>query len=605
MLNVPNEVQSRELPNRKQAILFSLKTRVFQIKRAIREIPSRPHLHQKSNALRDTPICAELRSKLWTQVSAAEFPLTAGKIENLRLAARQLNGLEIASGQIFSFWRQLGRTTRSKGFTTGRELREGCMVPSTGGGLCQISGMLYQVALKSGLVIVERHAHSHQIPGSSGEQGLDATVFWNYVDLRFRAPFRWRLEVELDASHLIVRIRSTVPGETKRPVPKQADPSRPPATGDCLSCGQIECFRHPSATANHAPNLGHSAFLLDARWPEFDRWCRQHSRDEDHWFTPLDGNRFKKQNYAWSPPKSVTQHHATVPTLLRSVKQRSLPSQGAVRQKALLSADAALAKYYADRISPECRHLVISQNLLPHLKQLGALGGRTYDVLMTRWPISELHRHLDSASKANPHSPTLSDFRAEPELMHDEDEAIANAGRLITPHWAIAEHYGHRAWLIDWEMPSLESRDIVPIGKLRLFLPCSPLGRKGIHELVSALQDIPAELLILGRADEGTDANPLANINWRHAGIHEMADCHALILPAWIEHQPRLALRAIAKGIPVIATGACGLPDHELLTRLKKPDAESIAAAIHQLNARRVKPTSPVELPLSTPTRAQ
>jgi vancomycin resistance protein YoaR len=133
-------------------------------------------------------------------------------VENLRHAARAFHGVEIPAGRVFSFWRQLGRTTKGKGFTEGRELREGCLVPAVGGGLCQLSGLLYQAALEAGLEIVERHGHSRVIAGSAAEKNLDATVFWNYVDLRFRSDVAWRVEVELSASDLVVRIRSSREG---------------------------------------------------------------------------------------------------------------------------------------------------------------------------------------------------------------------------------------------------------------------------------------------------------------------------------------------------------------------------------------------------------
>jgi hypothetical protein len=90
----------------------------------------------------------------------------------------------------------------------------------------------------------------------------------------------------------------------------------------------IACFRHPSAITAHAPALGHSAFLLDSRWPEFDRWCGEHAHQEDRWFTPIDGRKWKKANYQWTPPGGVRVKHATTVTLLRSLRQRRLPAQG-------------------------------------------------------------------------------------------------------------------------------------------------------------------------------------------------------------------------------------------------------------------------------------
>ncbi|MFC7337264.1 VanW family protein [Haloferula chungangensis] len=583
----------RHLPSRWQALSFFLKTHALQARRHLIELQARPALHPRDSKLLDAPIAAELRMPLWSQLSPAEFPLTAGKVENLRLAARALHGLEVPADATFSFWRQLGRTSRAKGFTTGRELREGCLVPSIGGGLCQISGLLYQTALKAQLEIVERHAHSRIVPGSTAEQDLDATVFWNYVDLRFRGSFDWRLEVQLDATDLIVRIRahreeprlqslaSTLPPKDQR-LQSPASP-RLHTTGDCLTCNQTSCFRHPGATASHAPGLGHSAFLLDTRWPEFDEWCAGHSRENDHWFLPLDAARWKKANYAWSPPQATKLHHATSVTLLRSLRQRSLPAQGAIRQKALLNADAQLANYYARRISPECRHLVVSMNLLPHLWRLGVLGGRTFDVLADRWPLAELQGILDRAAAANPRSPTLGDFRADPQLLREERAALAAAARLITPHQAIAAHFGDRAWLLDWKIPEVEARKTPPGRRPQLFLPCSALGRKGIHELAAALTGKDIQLLVLGCAREGGDHDPLADTDHQPATLADLSRATALILPAWIEHQPRLALRALAMNIPVIATKACGLPNHPLLTQIPNPNPSEILKAIDSL----------------------
>lgn len=546
-----------ELPGRWQSWVFQAKASLLRMRRGLVEWGKRPPKHRRGEEGVDHPVTGSARAKLWTQLSEAEFPLTAGKVENLRVSAAALHGLVIPADEVFSFWRQLGRTTRSKGYTVGRELREGCLVPNRGGGLCQVTGLLYQAALEAGLEIVERHAHSRLVPGSMGEKDLDATVFWNYVDLRFRAPFDWRLEVELDATHLEVRIKAKRPGKVIEEGEVLPTVARAAPSGDCLTCGQTACFRHPAATSAHAPSQGHSAFLLDHRWPEFDEWCRGHARENDRWFVPLDGQKYSKDNYAWRVPKGAMVTRAVILTLAQSLRQRRLPAQGAVRQAALLKRDRDLARYYAERLSPECRHLVVSQNLLPHLWQSGVMGGRTFDVLMERWPLAELQKRLDEAAQRHPESPTLSDFRADPVLLRMENEALARAGKLITPHRAIAEHFGPRAWVLDWKMPEAGRRP--ERSGAHFFLPASPLGRKGIYDLV----DFGRKLVVLGKAGEGAGGE-----FFRQGSMSDLFTARAVVLPAWIEHQPRLALEALASGIPVYATADCGLPDHELLTVL-------------------------------------
>jgi hypothetical protein len=343
----------RETPHRLQALAFQVKTRLFQLRRVLAEIGRRPPACAKARVLADAPVVAEKRAPLWREVSPDEFPLTAGKVENLRIAVRAFHGLEIPPGGVMSFWRQLGRTTRRKGFLSGRELREGCIVPAIGGGLCQLSGLLYQAALDAGLKIIERHGHSRVVPGSQAEQDLDATVFWNDVDLRFCGRLPWRIETELTATELLVRIRAiSGPRQQETPALLMLGVQRVLPSGDCLSCGMTGCFRHPSAVRENAPALGHSAFLLDSRWPEFDRWCEEHSRPGDRWFTPMDGGKWRKPNYQWSAPVGNLVSHATLAALRRSWNQRRLPTQGARRQKVLIRGEAVIARTYAMMLDP-------------------------------------------------------------------------------------------------------------------------------------------------------------------------------------------------------------------------------------------------------------
>ncbi|MEO5716469.1 MAG: VanW family protein [Luteolibacter sp.] len=570
-------------PGRGEAVVFYLKTRLLIARRWWRERGNPVPLHPRSGRLVKSSVAAEIKAPLWTQITEAEFPLTAGKVQNLRAACLNLDGIEVPAGEIFSFWKQLGRTTRGKGFTEGRELRSGCMVPNLGGGLCQLSGLIHAAALEAGLGVVESHTHSRSLPGTPLVPERDATVFWNYVDLRFSAPFDWRLECRLTATNLIVSIRAAdrVVSHPKSPkIEITGSPVRADADGDCLTCGVTSCFRHPSAVTHHAAASGHTAWLLDGRLPEFNAWCLRHAHDGDRWFAPLDGQRWKKANYAWKFPAGAHVYQATLETLKRSWRQRRLPTQGAIRQQFLLDAQRCLAENYARQLDPKARHLVVSQTLLPHLWLGGHLGGRTFDVLVQRWPLSELQARLDTAAKLHPASDTLADFRADPLLVDAEKQALAAAARLVTPHRRIAESFGSRAILLDWEMPPAlpTSTPSTP----RWFFPASALGRKGIHELAAALDGSDHELLILGGAREGS-SDPLASINHRRATVSELANCTALVLPAWIEHEPRLALRALASGIPVIASKACGLPLHPLLVEIDAGDVDALKNAMQKL----------------------
>ena len=79
---------------------------------------------------------------LWADPRLSEQAMQFGKVQNLRRAAAKLDGLLLPRGVVFSFWRQVGRATTARGFVRGRMVQLGCVVPSVGGGLCQLSNCM-------------------------------------------------------------------------------------------------------------------------------------------------------------------------------------------------------------------------------------------------------------------------------------------------------------------------------------------------------------------------------------------------------------------------------------------------------------------------------
>ena len=193
-----------------QRASFWARSRGLMVQRTLRNLTRNDLAHPGNRAAAHSDgaaILAEVRTPLFTTADAAERQLELGKVENLRVAARAMDGLLLSSGAVFSFWRVVGRPVRSRGFVIGRELRHGCLIPSIAGGICQLSNSLCRAARLAGMDIVERHAHSApSVDGLTFDPEDDATVFWNYVDFRFRATQPVRLSVRLDAESLIVRL---------------------------------------------------------------------------------------------------------------------------------------------------------------------------------------------------------------------------------------------------------------------------------------------------------------------------------------------------------------------------------------------------------------
>ena len=565
------------LPTRAQALAFHGKAAVFRLRRSWQDaVHGRPLRFPRSLTASQRPVVATVRGPLYASGNAAEFALQAGKVQNLRVAARALHGLEIPGGAVFSFWANVGRITRRRGFAEGRELREGCVIPSIGGGLCQLSNALYDCALQGGFEIVERHAHSRRLPGSSAEVGRDATVFWNYVDLRLRATFPWRIHVTLSQDELIVRLLGRPDSSTRSGLRKGvASADDLPAAESCESCGMISCFRHPSAAG--LPQSAITAWVVDAFQPEHAAWLEKERQPGDHLFLPLDSRRWRIGPYRWPTGGFARVHEAPWTVLERSWVSRRLAAQGAERQKALLRMDEKLASAFRRRLPATATHLVVSQNLLPFLWQSGALGGRTFDVLMTRLPMAELERVLDTAAAAHPQSPTLADFRAPSALAVAETEALAAARHWITPHTGIAALAGERAVLLPWQLPAPRR-----IGRgTKLVFPASTLGRKGAWELRAALRPLRQPLHLGGPLLEGPDF--WEDIATAPAGADWLDGAAAVILPAWVEHQPRRLLQAVAAGVPVIASAACGLANVPGVTTIPTGDITALRTALADL----------------------
>jgi len=566
----------RRIPTRQEAAVFRFKTLLLQARRSFQDSTSlKVRRFEKGSKLVGSPVIARSVTPLWTESEPQERPLVAGKIHNLRIAISRLNGVEVPAGKVFSFWKHLGRATKRRGYVEGRELREGCIIPNVGGGLCQISNALYDAALQANLEIVERHRHTQVVAGSLAEHGRDATVFWNYVDLRFRSSKPFRIEAHLDSDNLIVEFRGD---KAEQKTLHQINPRSAKAAeiGSCATCEVGDCHRVVQTPAER--NFGSAAWLADEFTPEFDTHIQSEREAGDRLAIPLDGTRFRKANYAWTTDGFKNVHQSLYVAALRSYRSRKLAAQGAARQLNLLAMYEALAASYAKQLSFDVLHVTVQQNLLPYLWRSGHLGGRTFDVLMTALPMTELQKKLDRAATLHPESSTLGDFRADPDLVNAESEALKNARRIITPHSEIASLFSPKSVLLNWQMPPASRTGKTHNDKPVIVFPASTVGRKGCYELREAIRGLDVKLITLGPFIEGGDFWRGFDVERGASDWLERADL--AVLPAFVEHRPRRLLSAAADGIPVIASPECGVSNVSGVTTAPAGDHEQLRSAI-------------------------
>lgn len=146
-----------------------------------------------------------------------DMHLQYNKIINLRLAINKLNGIVIKPGETFSYWKLIGKTSYKKGYLDGLVLcSDGTFKAGVGGGLCQLSNLIYWMTLHTELTVVERHRHSHDIfPDVDRTQpfGTGATCSYNSLDLQIQnnSDKEFQLVVYLTNENLVGEWRSLKP----------------------------------------------------------------------------------------------------------------------------------------------------------------------------------------------------------------------------------------------------------------------------------------------------------------------------------------------------------------------------------------------------------
>jgi hypothetical protein len=329
-------------------------------------------------------------------------------------------------------------------------------------------------------------------------------------------------------------------------IPKTASPR------SCASCDQTACHMNLMHRVDHVPNHK-TTFLLDDVWPEYAEYIVQNAKPEDSIIAPGLFGKARISRYAWG---MQAQHIASWQTILRHIHMRRVAkASGGIRQAAYLKSDAQITAALGKTIPIESRHLVIAQSWLPFLAQAGILGGRSYDVLMQRYPLADIHKTLDAIAKKQPDSVTISDFRAPEILVRSEAGALAGARKIITPHHGIAALFPQQAYLLNWHQA--KPADTAATGTRTAFIGAA-LTRHRPDLVRTMAQHLPEPLIIYGESGHKTMWDGIA-IEQRRMGPDWLRDVGTILHPSAMVHQPRKLLEAVAAGVTVHASTGCGL----------------------------------------------
>ena len=129
---------------------------------------------------------ASHKTVLMRKLKDVDMWMQRNKIINLKLATQEVDGIILRPGEIFSYWKLIGNPTRSKGYVEGMILQNGTFAAGVGGGLCQLSNLIFWMTIHTPLTVVERHRHGYDVfPDSNRTQpfGSGATCYYPYGDL--------------------------------------------------------------------------------------------------------------------------------------------------------------------------------------------------------------------------------------------------------------------------------------------------------------------------------------------------------------------------------------------------------------------------------------
>ncbi len=147
------------------------------------------------------------KSVILRSLNGVDLSLQENKRINLQIAINYLDSITIAPGETFSVWKLIGRPTKRKGYLNGLVLNHGKVQTGIGGGLCQLSNLLFWMFAHSPLTIVERHRHGFDVFPDFNRTipfGAGATLAYNHIDLQVRndTAYNFCLKLWLDETDL-------------------------------------------------------------------------------------------------------------------------------------------------------------------------------------------------------------------------------------------------------------------------------------------------------------------------------------------------------------------------------------------------------------------
>lgn len=128
-----------------------------------------------------------VKTRTESKISSFSTPLVddnKNRVTNIKITCSRISDTIVKAHEEFSFCEVAGQPSSEDGYKEAHAIVDGEVVNAIGGGNCQVSTTIYNAAKAiDGVEITERHEHGKDV--GYIEMGKDATVAYDYLDLKF------------------------------------------------------------------------------------------------------------------------------------------------------------------------------------------------------------------------------------------------------------------------------------------------------------------------------------------------------------------------------------------------------------------------------------
>lgn len=141
-----------------------------------------------SNSVTNSIDPNSIQAKTESKISSFTTPIVddnKNRVTNIKITCSRISNTIVKAHEEFSFCEVAGQPSSEDGYKEAHAIVDGEVVNAIGGGNCQVSTTIYNAAKKiDGVEITERHEHGKDV--GYIEMGKDATVAYDYLDLKFK-----------------------------------------------------------------------------------------------------------------------------------------------------------------------------------------------------------------------------------------------------------------------------------------------------------------------------------------------------------------------------------------------------------------------------------